>query len=242
MTFTYHSPDPRLRKFIQTYWELRGSNGLKANLDPDCCIDIIINLGITWKLKNHNITIEQGCVYLGGALTESVYESIPKGVYLIGIRFNPGYFNHFYPFFPLADFRNDCIKINSNDAPMLNKLTNDPFNNLNIFYLQRYKEIFNPIFSVIPKIISNSGNTSLPEIAANIQLSIRQTERLFNKLIGLTPKQFCNIIKYMQTQRLLINKDESESLLSIAIESGYYDHAHFTKSYKKITNRTPKNK
>ncbi|WP_160716926.1 helix-turn-helix domain-containing protein [Chitinophaga solisilvae] len=239
MPFKYFNPDITLSAYIQCYWELTGADAAFDTLHPDGCIDVIVNTGDPFTVHQKNITLEAGGIYLGGALTAAIHEAVPPGVRLLGIRFIPGCFGYFYPPSSLGDIRDNCIPVDDSYVPGLNLLKQSPVAALDAFYKKRLRTFDNPALKSLSSIIACGGNTTLKEIAAACNRSKRQTERTFKKLVGLSPKQFCHVAKYIRTQQLLKGKSDGETLLGIALEAGYYDHAHLTKSFKKIALRTP---
>lgn len=242
MPFEYFSPCTDLRRYIHSYWTLKGDDELYDALYPDACVDIVVNLGERFDTNVNNVTLESHGVYLGGALTEAMYAKIPLGVYLLGIRFLPGCFAHFYPTFSLGDMADNCVRLDHDYLPPWQVLMSDPGSALDHFFLKRFRQFHNPVKEAAGEIIRSGGNIPLAEIAALCNKSLRQTERVFKQHIGLTPKQFCKIIKYMQVTKLLAAKSPSDTLLAIALNAGYYDHAHLTKEFKKITRSTPSGK
>lgn len=66
---------------------------------------------------------------------------------------------------------------------------------------------------------------------------IRQLERNFKKHIGLSPKEYSNIIRFQNALSLI--KNENRSLLDIALECGYYDHSHLVNEIKRNTGFPP---
>lgn len=242
MPFSYFVPSVALRPYIQCYWILEGDGNIQDVLYPDGCIDIIANLGEPLLVREKGVLLEPHCVYLGGAITEAIYQYVPTGVRLLGVRFHPGCYEYFYKPETLADIKDDCIRVTNAMLPPLEYLMENPLAALNIFFASRIKSFDNGIKAAIDMIIKNRGNTSLSAIAEHCHKSPRQTERIFKRTVGLTPKQFCNIIQFSNLQKLLYTKKKNETLLGVALDAGYYDHAHLTKAYKKITRHHPSGK
>jgi len=242
MPFEYFKPCAGLSSYIHSYWTLKGAEGTFDVLYPDTCVDIVVNMGERFAANQQNVVLEMQKVYLGGALTEAIYEKIPEGVYLLGVRFLPGCFGCFYPPCPLGDMRDGCIELSEDFLPPLPALVQNPLAALDVFFCRKIRSFHNPIKDAADKIKQSGGNIPLTEIAATCNKSPRQTERLFKQHVGLTPKQFCKIVKYTQLHKLLAAKKATDTLLGLALKTGYYDHAHLTKQFKKITRNTPSGK
>jgi len=66
----------------------------------------------------------------------------------------------------------------------------------------------------------------------------RTLENRFKGQIGISPKKFCAIIQF---NNFLVNSfNHTGTLTGAAIDSGYYDQAHFNRKFKSITNSNPK--
>jgi len=242
MPFSYFVPSAALRPYIQCFWILEGGGSIPDVLYPDGCIDIIANLGKQLLVREKEVLLEPDCVYLGGAITEAIYQYIPMGVRLLGVRFQPGCYEYFYKPQMLADIKDGCIRVANNMLPSIECLKENPLLSLNIFFASRINFLDNGIKDAIDMIVKKKGNTNLSAIAGHCHKSPRQTERIFKRTVGLTPKQFCNIIQFSNLQKLLYTKTSNETLLGVALDAGYYDHAHLTKAYKKITRHRPSQK
>ncbi|MCK7560040.1 helix-turn-helix domain-containing protein [Chitinophaga sedimenti] len=68
---------------------------------------------------------------------------------------------------------------------------------------------------------------------------MRQLERHFNTHIGITPKEYSNIIRFQHALSKIKMQAHKSSLLDIAFECGYYDHAHLTNDLRKNTGYAP---
>jgi transcriptional regulator GlxA family with amidase domain len=77
----------------------------------------------------------------------------------------------------------------------------------------------------------------MAEIAARVQRSPRQVERLFARHIGLSPSQFYLELRLIRARSLL--RDTSQSIRSIAVECGFGSTSHFSAAYKRQYGCTP---
>src|SRR5688500_2737000 len=139
MPFEYHQPCLQLIPYIRSYWILKGGEASPEVLYPDGCVDIVANLGKRFTAAQQNTILEEGGVYLGGALTEAMEERIPPDVVLAGVRFEPGCFENFYPPYPLGELMNGCVRISENMLPQLDLLRQNPAQALDQFYLPKLK-------------------------------------------------------------------------------------------------------
>ena len=63
-------------------------------------------------------------------------------------------------------------------------------------------------------------------------------ERKFKTYTGYTPKEYSRIVKFRNAVDIL-RKTTFDNLLSIAIETGYYDVPHLSREIKKMSGNTP---
>lgn len=76
--------------------------------------------------------------------------------------------------------------------------------------------------------------TDLAEMAG---LSVSHFERRFRRVFGASPRQYLVRIRVENAARLL--RETERSVSQIALDCGFYDHAHFSRSFRKIMQRSP---
>jgi AraC-like DNA-binding protein len=81
-----------------------------------------------------------------------------------------------------------------------------------------------------------SENISLDELAAEANLSPHRLNRIFSQEVGMPPHAYLNLIRVWHAKKLL---EQGVSIADAAVESGFYDQAHFTKHFKRINGFTP---
>ena len=69
-------------------------------------------------------------------------------------------------------------------------------------------------------------------------MSVRQFERLFKRALGVTIRQYILRIRLDHAKHLL--RDTEETISSVALNVGFYDHAHFTRIFTRENGVTPK--
>jgi AraC-like DNA-binding protein len=75
------------------------------------------------------------------------------------------------------------------------------------------------------------------ELAQRAGLSVSQFERVFRSNLGLSPRQYLVRIRIEESARALA--EGHETITAIAQRFGFYDHAHFTRSFRKVMGITP---
>ena len=90
---------------------------------------------------------------------------------------------------------------------------------------------------VLDKIHSSDGNIELSTLAAETGYSRRHFLRMFQKSLGMAPHQYLTEVKLQRAQELL--KEQSRSLIDIALSCGFSSHSHFTRIFRAQRGITP---
>ena len=87
--------------------------------------------------------------------------------------------------------------------------------------------------------ISNHYNEtiSLETLAKNNTMSVPTLMRLFKTAIGTSPANFITMQRISRAKILLMNTNMP--ITTIANETGFFDNAHFTRTFKKLTGMSP---
>lgn len=81
------------------------------------------------------------------------------------------------------------------------------------------------------------GEITAAKLADLAGLSVPHFNRLFRKLLRLSPMEYVLSLRIQEAQRLLATTPATMS--EIAAEIGFYDQSHFTKRFRKIAGMTP---
>jgi len=101
--------------------------------------------------------------------------------------------------------------------------------------------IRNPHIAEAIRLINDSSGFYMPtsEIARKIGISTRQLERLFQRHLKMSPKQFAINLKLSRARNLLLQTEQSIS--EIALACGYGSPSHFIRIYQNRYGVTPHN-
>jgi transcriptional regulator GlxA family with amidase domain len=83
-----------------------------------------------------------------------------------------------------------------------------------------------------------SGEIKTSDLAKQVEMSVRQFERSFKKALGTTVRQYLLRIRLDHAQYLLRNTEDT--ILAVALSVGFYDHAHFTHTFRRERGMSPK--
>ena len=87
----------------------------------------------------------------------------------------------------------------------------------------------------------SGNNTSVSELAGEVNLSQRQFERHFKYLTGFSAKTYFKIARFENLVETLCCSagKVSQSLTGIALDLGYYDQSHLNRHFKEFTGLSP---
>ena len=252
-----HIPARELSDYIAAYWVRKSEPAEEYSgrrVYADGCADLIFNAGDSTVYFNPKARAEEVIplyprqLYLGGTMTAYGVVFSKPGSALTGIRFRPGGFYAFYAMTmePVVDgvieFHDDHLKGLMEKEEGLPDRLNTWFSRQS---LARNKD---HDFSVITRTVYRSGGqVSVDLLARQAHVSNRTLERRFKENIGISPKEFLQIVRFQEVLKRLQQAGEGngsltlseESLFRIAVEFGYYDHAHLTNEFKKYSGILP---
>jgi AraC-like DNA-binding protein len=240
---TEFKPHHQLASFIEAYWDTTCKEGVTSisKVLPDGCVDIIINLGEDFPIESENVVLKSEKAYLGGAITHFMEAKMLSETHLVGVRFKPAAFSHFYAFSSLHEVTNNFVELSNGYIPKMNALSNNISFAFDSFFYNKLIQPKRILLPVIETVKKHHGNVSVMELADRHCTTVRQLERNFKYHIGLSPKEFINIIRYKFAQQLILTSHPKRSLADIAFECGYYDQAHLSREIKKYTGVVPTN-
>lgn len=243
MSYQEYLPHPQLRGYIDAYWTVR-LDGAEHDLPvtdrilPDGCVDIILNSGTAVPVVSSHSILQPGAVYLVGTMTRFSLTHLYPGARLLGIRFKPGCFSAFYDL--SLESLTDRIRLFD---PAFN-IDHDAFSGsdfvqvLDHCLMQRISGVQHTLLPVIADIYELKGQVSVDRLARKHFIENRRLERNFKQHTGLSPKAFANLVRYRFALQRIKQRRES-SLLEIAFDAGYYDHAHLANEIRKYTGLPP---
>lgn len=238
------APAVELARYIDTYWASETGKDYKSSIVrilPDTCTDIVLNIGAdiySWGMEDAQL--KSGHTYLLGNMTSFADVHQPADTLTYGVRFKPFGLNALLGL-PLSGTANNRIELGMADFHFTNFISNGKLNveRLNAFFIQRLPKNKYHFLELFHTIQQTGGRISLPELARQHHISERQLERIFSDKAGVTVKELCNQVRMLNALKAIKSRKEEESLLHISLATGFYDHAHMTKTLKKYTGYSP---
>jgi AraC-like DNA-binding protein len=91
---------------------------------------------------------------------------------------------------------------------------------------------------VVERIVADRSLTRVETIAADLGCSVRSLQRLFSTYVGVGPKWVIGRYRLHEAADLLTTQPDAD-LLTLALNLGYFDQAHFIKDFKAIVGEPP---
>ena len=258
MVFHAYQPVFPLDQFIEN---LIYFDGLTAphNLDrflPDGNTEIIINLTERPQYIYHNETLQeiQACRYawVSGVRTQPITIPSGTGSQMLVVTFKKGRAFPFYAF-PIIELTDTVVdadlvfgrKFHHLREQLLTAISMERrFQLVEQFLLQQAgnairEEISNRCIDyAVSSIIHSPSLQRLHQLSDEIGYSQKHFIQLFRQQVGVSPKQYLKIMRF-QKAICAIENCEFMPWSQIALESGFYDQAHFIQDFKHFSGFTP---
>jgi AraC-like DNA-binding protein len=230
------SPEPALSDWVECSWTLESDTAISGyRVPPDGCLDLIYD-------RVHGLRAI-------GTMTVEQRFDIPAGVGQTGIRFRPGMAGPFLGVSP-AELTDAAVSFSDLCSRRAGELTRQMDDAESIRHAMRILQSNlrpsvsapNPVQKAILSIEKAHGNTDLEYVARQANLSPRQFRRRCLEESGLTPKLLCRVLRFRRAYLAACefkNAATRPDWAAIALESQYFDQAHFIQDFRAFTGMTP---
>lgn len=252
--YTEYLPSRLLTSYIDNYWEFKGNPeyGMRIHILPDGCTDFIFTLGeVANAIEEESLIMQPYRSYFVGPMKKySELVTYAESVHMFGVRFRACGLSCFtdLPLHELANYRVSTDEMKAVfDETFTERLCEQKHVSERIQIVEEYlltylTHYYHPIDSTISFAVNlihqSAGKRTVGSLVDEISLCQRHFERKFKHYTGYTPKEYSRIVKFKNAVELL-RHTKSPNLLTIAIEAGYYDIAHFSKEIKTLSGSTP---
>ncbi|GHN02176.1 hypothetical protein WSM22_36650 [Cytophagales bacterium WSM2-2] len=219
---------------------------------PSGYVDFAVNIsgGSAITIINGR-SIDMPNVEVLGHLTMPTRLTVARGMSVLIARIYPYATQLFFPN-PVSDFTNNSIdlsdirKDDSNqfyEQLMQGRTIEEKVMALDDFLLDRLKQNeklltkANFLAQMCNRICAEGDAFDIRRLAENYGFSERYIQKLFNNVVGLSPREFFTVQRFNKSLELI--RTSQAQLTSIAYDCGYYDQAHFIKEFRKFTGITP---
>ena len=251
MSYQEFKPSPQLAHLVDCYWVSEEKTSGIHRVLPDGCADLIFNFAATiTNTSNRQVSLPKESISAVGMMTTFRDVWAPLGSHLLGIRFKSGCLSALTST-PLSELKNTTVGARE-IIPEFNPVFLEELYHINDVNgrIIRIEQILNSLLinakadndilisSVTDLILQSHGRQRAGEVADAACLSLRQLQRRFKAKVGLGLKEYIRVIRFMNTSAM-IKSSPNKSILEIAFESGYYDHAHLNNDFKQMAGTVP---
>lgn len=241
---------PALRPYIQQYWAIQHPHLAQISraefIHPNGGFGLVFNLGDSFWIGDETAT---GAVFLDGSNTVSRKLRFKGHVTALGVRFYPG---KAYPFLhvPLHHLQNKVLLLDDIGQTTLCDIAGQmaekqtlsaKINVLESWLLNQLRNIKDES-AIVPMSIATlktqHRDLSIKQLADKLYLSQRQLERLYQKEVGFTPKQYARLLRIGQARHQLKQRIH-DSAGQIGADLGFYDQSHFIREFNSVVGITP---
>lgn len=231
-------PHAGLLAYVYCYWELKSTGPLTAayhyRVIADGCIDIYF--------EPHQPTES----YLMGFSNSYTVFPLYGNFHFVGIRFLPGMLPLLYRL-NAAALTNQSAPLDAICQPLAAFLSARFHPGLALGEMKALLDEYllgwagkgtittdSRLFEAIAVILNTGGMIGIEKELA-VGISPRQLRRLFQFYIGDTPKAFSEVIRFQRTLQRMTHPGNQR----VYLDTGYFDQAHFIKSFKQLYGLTP---
>ncbi|MGN0193558.1 MAG: helix-turn-helix domain-containing protein [Pseudoramibacter sp.] len=187
---------------------------------------------------------------LGPVSRHAIVQSRP-GHFYCGIRFDPGILppfieGRFSDFLEKSIPLGDCIADRKLKQQLVQARHSDQRTDLLVRSMMHFSldEKENQRKAMLREmtalIIRSKGCVRIEDLARQFNYSPRYVDKVFHQALGISPKQFCQAIRFQRTLFELTHGQENVKMVDLAQACGYYDQAQMTRYFKAATTLTPK--
>jgi len=253
---TVHTYIPtKLSFFIKSFWCIKigdvTGTYYNENILPDGHHEIIFHLSDNNAQRGFGDTIwvkEPDSFFAGQTLT-SYSLKLKYNAVLYGIRFHPHTLTFLFGF-PVDIMTDNMLPLQEIAAARVLKSCisenhEQTFRNFEAALLQMCKRAdlsdskFQLLNYSVEEILRNRGDIKIDKLVKTTGISQKHFDTIFKQSVGITPKQFCNIIKlnYFISYR---KNHPNKTLTECCYEANFYDQSHLIKLFHKVINQPPK--
>lgn len=254
MKYFHYTPSPPLRHFVASIWyaENAPAHELEQFL-PTGDVDLIVNVRDGELVRYEVGELDNPRLYLGpvvsGAHSRPYVIHTGQQAALLGVKFRMGCARDVVGY-PLDALGNTHVALTDIWGRAAHALQEE------VMTATTVKERFARVENILTAQLVG-GRATHPAIADAVRaltrtiepspvtgvayessLSARRFIEVFRRDVGLAPKQFSAVVRFHRALRLL-SIGRYHSLSALALDTGYYDQAHFTRDFKAMAGMTP---
>lgn len=264
MRLFFVKPERELRPYVESFWVFESPIGLpQGNIAaPNGCCKLTFAYGNSFVSIGNGKAMSrppQRLNFVGSTDSRILLQSSPRKIGCVGIEFRP---HGAFPFLGIPvgetlNFRGDADVVLGKWARRVQEgLESLQSIDQRVTFLRdqlihllrknqrsalwRMQERNNDLVAYcVQALKSTHGRIRVRELESRTGFSRRYLDLLFKQHVGLSPKVLAAIFRFQLFYRKWA-QEQSFDLLKDDLYEYYYDQAHFTKEFKKMTGHTPR--
>jgi len=241
-----------LRPYVKVIWSLEGERSWATPMRilPDSCVEIVFHFAQPYQTTFSSKLTEVQPRSFVVAQMKSFIEIAPMGnIGMACVRLSAQGAYHFFDL-PMREISNRVIDLNFVWKELVEEIEDkvaeckdtesriDIIQQYLLLQLSRNGKTDTTMRYCLDRIYATEGRISIEDLSTQTGLSSRHLVRKFNDRIGMSPKEFTRIIKFISALRYM-QQNNSLYLTDAAYDCGYYDQAHFIRDFKEYSGLTP---
>jgi AraC-like DNA-binding protein len=258
MIFQIHTPTFPLNKFVMHFIYYEGVDPVHSmdRFLPDGNTEIIISLADNKQsiYDNETLTEIQTCrhAWVSGVRTQPITIPSGRGSKMLIVAFKKGKAHPFYGL-PMSELADKVVDADLIFGKRIHDLREQQLNTNSILQMFNLMEKFllqqaggsldanipaKCVEFAVSNISSQPNILGFQQLSSQIGYSQKHFIDLFKKQVGVSPKQY---LKIMRFQKAISEIEANKSIhwSRVALESGFYDQAHFIGDFKNFSGFTP---
>ena len=245
------SPHPLLAPYVNLIWTFESDDpsefGPPDRILPDGIVELVFHyrdpLLIRFGESTEDIQPRSSAV----SQTSRFIEIRPTGGFgLISVRFFPWGACQFFPM-PVSEFADGQVPadilwgkraVELEERICSASTLHERIRLVERFLLEQLRRYAKEDTALLIRHVwDRRGQVAIGDMTREVGISERQLERRFLEGVGVGPKQFTRLARFLDSCRQI--RKHADSLTRIAHHCGYYDQSHFIRDFKRFSGLTP---
>lgn len=251
VSYDEFEPPSNLREYVQCYYLFDITvPGKEISIVPGGGLGLVFNLGSQLMKVSGRRRERLPSVFVVGQFAEHHFWTSTGRILLFGVRFHP---------VASRVFSKGPVSTHTSCTPDAAKIFGSSIKSLQLGseveamqavvsrFLKDWVDDFGewrlgPNYRMFAEslleIVASHGNLDLDAMKEKYALSARRIEQVYKEYLGIGPKTFARIKRFHYALQQ-INRADELNLTKLALNSGYYDQAHFNRDFKKFMGLSP---
>jgi AraC-like DNA-binding protein len=246
MNFKRFEPQGIAAQWVESYWVIESDDRTphEQKIIPDGYPEIIFHFGDPYRINISGRWEQQALSLAAGQIRQHFYLQNTGRVCILGIKLQPYTLAQLFQV-DMSSLTDAVLPLQELAIAQLVQLEKEIMQGRDMDervtianqFFSSFELVSNAVADGVAWIFKTKGNGTVENLCEVMRVSERQTERLFQKHIGLSPKFYCRIIRFNAIFNLLTQRDPGWA--ELAYEAGFADQSHFIRNFKAFTGEEP---